>query len=84
LQLRWWLECCVVAVEGYKLYKGKRIVTLAEEERTFNKITSAAFNIPEMCCASITDTRSKIREHILGLFEGFFHAQDTLSKEQGS
>lgn len=47
-----------------KRYKDKFIVTLTEEERAFNKITSAAFDIPEMYCVSITETRSRIREQM--------------------
>ena len=45
-----------------KRYKDKYIVTLTDEERAFNKATSAAFDIPEMYCVSITETRSRIRE----------------------
>ena len=44
--------------------KDKYIVTLTEEERAFNKATSQAFDIPEMYCVSITDTRSRIRERM--------------------
>lgn len=47
-----------------KRYKDKFIVTLTEEERAFNKATSAAFDIPEMYCVSITETRSRIREQM--------------------
>ena len=47
-----------------KRYKDKYIVTLTEEERAFNKATSQAFDIPEMYCVSITDTRSRIRERM--------------------
>lgn len=47
-----------------KRYKDKYIVTLTDEERTFNKVTSAAFDIPEMYCVSITETRSRIREQM--------------------
>ena len=42
-----------------KRYKDKYIVTLTEEERAFNKATSTAFDIPEMYCVSITETRSR-------------------------
>ena len=49
-----------------KRYKDKYIVTLTEEERAFNKATSYAFDIPEMYCTSITDTRSRIREQMKG------------------
>ena len=45
-----------------KRYKEKYIVTLTEKERAFNKATSVAFDVPEMYCVSITDTRSRIRE----------------------
>ena len=47
-----------------KKYKDKYIVTLTEEERAFNKATSVAFDIPEMYCVSITETRSRIREQM--------------------
>lgn len=47
-----------------KRYKDKYIVTLTEEERAFNKATSTAFDIPEMYCVSITETRSRIREQM--------------------
>lgn len=47
-----------------KRYKDKYIVTLTEEERAFNKATSVAFDIPEMYCVSITETRSRIREQM--------------------
>lgn len=47
-----------------KRYKDKYIVTLTEEERSFNRVTSEAFNIPESYCVSITDTRSRIREQM--------------------
>lgn len=47
-----------------KRYKDKYIVTLTEEERAFNKATSTAFNIPEMYCVSVTETRSRIREQM--------------------
>lgn len=47
-----------------KRYKNKYIVTLTEEERAFNKATSTAFDIPEMYCVSITETRSRIREQM--------------------
>lgn len=43
-------------------YKDKYIVTLTDEERSFNKATSLAFGIDEKYCVSITDTRSRIRE----------------------
>lgn len=49
-----------------KRYKDKYIVTLTEEERAFNKATSLAFDIPEMYCVSITETRSRIREQMKG------------------
>lgn len=49
-----------------KRYKDKFIVTLTEEERAFNKATSLAFDIPEMYCVSITETRSRIRERMKG------------------
>lgn len=49
-----------------KRYKDKFIVTLTEEERAFNKATSTAFDIPEMYCVSITETRSRIREQMKG------------------
>ena len=45
-------------------YKDKFIVTLTEEERAFNKATSAAFNIDEKYCVAITETRSRIREQM--------------------
>ena len=45
-----------------KRYKDKFIVTMTDEERAFNKATSSAFDIPEMYCVSITETRSRIRE----------------------
>ena len=47
-----------------KRYKDKYIVTLTEEERAFNKTTSIAFDIPEMYCVSITETRARIREQM--------------------
>jgi hypothetical protein len=47
-----------------KRYKDKYIVTLTEAERAFNKATSIAFDIPEMYCVSITETRSRIREQM--------------------
>lgn len=47
-----------------KRYKDKYIVTLTEEERAFNKATSTAFDILEMYCVSITETRSRIREQM--------------------
>lgn len=47
-----------------KRYKDKFIVTLTEEERAFNKATSVAFDIPEMYCVSVTETRSRIREQM--------------------
>lgn len=47
-----------------KRYKDKYIVTLTEEERAFNKITSAAFGIDEKYCVTITETRSRIREQM--------------------
>ncbi len=47
-----------------KRYKDKYIVTLTEEERAFNKATSIAFDIPEMYCVSVTETRSRIREQM--------------------
>lgn len=47
-----------------KRYKDKYIVTLTEEERAFNKATSIAFEIPEMYCVSITETRARIREQM--------------------
>lgn len=47
-----------------KRYKDKFIVTLTEEERAFNKATSTAFDIPEMYCVSVTETRSRIREQM--------------------
>ena len=47
-----------------KRYKDKYIVTLTEAERAFNKATSAAFDIPEMYCVTITETRSRIREQM--------------------
>ncbi len=49
-----------------KRYKDKYIVTLTEAERAFNKATSIAFDIPEMYCVSITETRSRIREQMKG------------------
>lgn len=49
-----------------KRYKDKFIVTLTEEERAFNKATSVAFDISEMYCVSITETRSRIREQMKG------------------
>lgn len=49
-----------------KRYKDKFIVTLTEEERAFNKATSVAFDIPEMYCVSVTETRSRIREQMKG------------------
>lgn len=47
-----------------KRYKDKYIVTLTEAERAFNRATSCAFDIPEMYCVSITETRSRIREQM--------------------
>ena len=47
-----------------KRYKDKYIVTLTEAERAFNKATCTAFDIPEMFCVSITETRSRIREQM--------------------
>ena len=47
-----------------KRYKDKYIVTLTEEERAFNHATSTIFDIPEIYCVSITDTRSRIREQM--------------------
>ena len=47
-----------------KRYKDKYIVTLTESERAFNKATCTAFDIPEMFCVSITETRSRIREQM--------------------
>lgn len=47
-----------------KRYKDKYIVTLTDAERAFNKATSFAFDIPEMYCVSITETRSRIREQM--------------------
>ena len=47
-----------------KRYKDKYIVTLTEAERAFNKATSIAFDIPEMYCVSITETRSRIRDQM--------------------
>ena len=47
-----------------KRYKDKFIVTLTEEERAFNKATSAAFEIEEKYCVTITETRSRIREQM--------------------
>ena len=47
-----------------KRYKDKFIVTLTDKERAFNKATSLAFDIPEMYCVSITETRSRIREQM--------------------
>lgn len=47
-----------------KRYKDKYIVTLTEEERAFNKATSAAFEIEEKYCVTITETRSRIREQM--------------------
>ncbi len=49
-----------------KHYKDKFIVTLTEEERAFNKATSLAFDIPQMYCISVTETRSRIREQMKG------------------
>lgn len=49
-----------------KRYKDKFIVTLTDEERSFNKATSAAFGIDEKHCVSITETRSRIREQMKG------------------
>lgn len=47
-----------------KRYKDKYIVTLTEAERAFNRATSIAFDIPEMYCVSVTDTRARIREQM--------------------
>ena len=47
-----------------KRYRDKYIVTLTEAERAFNKATSIAFDIPEIYCVSITETRSRIREQM--------------------
>ena len=47
-------------------YKDKFIVTLTEEERAFNRATSAIFDIEEKYCVSITETRSRIREQMKG------------------
>lgn len=47
-----------------KRYKDKFIVTLTEAERAFNKATSAAFEIEEKYCVTITETRSRIREQM--------------------
>lgn len=47
-----------------KRYKDKYIVTLTEAERAFNRATATAFDIPEMYCVSITETRSRIREQM--------------------
>ena len=49
-----------------KRYKNKYIVTLTDAERAFNKATSKAFDIPEMYCVSVTETRSRIREQMKG------------------
>lgn len=49
-----------------KRYKDKFIVTMTEEEREFNRATSIIFDIPEMYCVSITETRSRIREQMKG------------------
>lgn len=47
-----------------KRYKDKYIVTLTEEERAFNRVTSEAFGIDPKFCVSVTDTRSRIREQM--------------------
>lgn len=47
-----------------KRYKDKYIVALTEAERAFNRATSFSFDIPEMYCVSLTETRSRIREHM--------------------
>lgn len=47
-----------------KRYKDKFIVTLTDEERSFNKATAEVFNIEEQYCVSITETRSGIREQM--------------------
>ena len=51
-----------------KRYKDKFIVTLTEEERSFNRATSDIFGIDERYCVSITDTRSRIREQMKNFY----------------
>ena len=42
-------------------YKGKYIVAMTEEEKSFNEATSIAFDIPKNLCTSIEQTRERIR-----------------------
>jgi len=42
-------------------YKDKYIVAMTAEEKAFNEITSAAFDIPLYMCTSVPNTRERIR-----------------------
>lgn len=65
-----------------KRYKDKYIVTLTEAERAFNSATSNAFNIPEMYCVSITETRSRIREQMKAYSFPIWLIKYTIDSEQ--
>ena len=42
-------------------YKDKYIVAMTEEEKSFNELTSLAFDIPKELCTSVPNTRERIR-----------------------
>ena len=42
-------------------YKDKYIVAMTDDEKSFNEITSIAFNIPRNYCTSVEQTRGRIR-----------------------
>lgn len=48
-------------------YKDKYIVAMTEEEKAFREATARAFNIPENQCASIEQTRDRIRSKMKSL-----------------
>lgn len=42
-------------------YRDKYIVTVSEEEKAFNEMTAQAFDISDLLCSSVPNTRSQIR-----------------------
>lgn len=45
-------------------YRNKYIVAMSPEQREFNKITAKVFNIQELYCTSVENTRSRVRSEM--------------------
>lgn len=62
-------------------YKEKYIVTMTEEERAFSAVTSKVFGIPENQCASIEQTRDRVRSKMKELAFPIWCVKEILETE---